>query len=157
MESPEHQEWRSRQQVSWPAIYKTGLGMGLFLFIFSGGTPWTSGGIVSSVMGRGLPWPWPLLIVAHFGLALLYMAIIAHIIYRFRVWMGVAIGLITALGLYAINYAILHGWSDPRDDGRALAAHIVLGLFGSAIYKAISTPRPQPSPGEVMDHEPRRA
>ena len=149
MESPEHQEWRARQRVSWPAIFKAGLGVGLFLFIFSGGTPWTSGGIVTGVMGRAMPWPWSLIILAHFGLSLGYMAIVAHIIYRFRVVSGIIVGLLVSVGLYAVNYAVLGGWSDHRDDGRALAAHIVFGLFASAIYKAISIPRPQRAPGEV--------
>jgi hypothetical protein len=149
MESPEHQEWRARQHVNWPAIFKCGLGVGLFLFIFSGGTPWTSGGIITGVMGRALPWPWPLIVVAHFGLCLGYMAVIAHIIYRFKVLKAIIVGLVTAMGLYAINYILLTGWSDHRDDGRALAAHIVFGLFASVVYKAISVPRPRRAAGEA--------
>src|SRR5512146_2534755 len=82
METAEHQEWRSRQHVSWPAIFKSGLAIGLLLFIFGGGTPWTGGAGMNEVMGRPVHWPWPLLIVAHFGLAWLYMTVIAHVIYR---------------------------------------------------------------------------
>jgi hypothetical protein len=147
METPEHQEWRSRQQVNWTAVAKSGLGMGLLLFIFAGGTPWTGASGLNQVMGRPLPWPWPTLLLAHFALAWLYMGVIAAAIYRLRVFSAILTGVVVALFLYGINFVIFAGLGSgmgDRGDARALAAHLTLGLLGSALYKALSVPPPEP-------------
>jgi hypothetical protein len=139
MNTFDQQEARSKHAISWPVVLKVGLGLGIYLFIFSGGAPWTGAGVGSAVLGRALPWPLPLIAVVHFGLCLLYTAAISAVIYRLSIWTGVAAGVATSLAIYGLTYPLfvtLRG-----DDGRAFAAHVVLGLFGSALYKALSVPR----------------
>ncbi|HEX8313202.1 MAG TPA: hypothetical protein VF614_17890, partial [Chthoniobacteraceae bacterium] len=109
METPEHQEYRARQRVSWSAIIKTTGVVGLVLFIMSGGGPWSTAGTMNVIMGRDVSLPWLVLALGHFAVALLYVFIIANVIYRFRVIMGIVVGLGVTLALYAVNYAIFRG------------------------------------------------
>jgi hypothetical protein len=140
MESIEHQEWRARHHLSWSAILKIGLGLGLYLFIFPGGTPWTGGGVANGVLGRSLTWPWAAIAFTHFALCMLYMVVIALAIYRLRLIPAVIVGLVIALALYGVTYLIFA--TGNAGDGRSLAAHIVFGLFSAVLYKAISVPPP---------------
>jgi hypothetical protein len=139
MNTFEKQELQAQKAVNWSAAIKTGLGMGLYLFIFAGGAPWLGAGAGNGVLGRAMGWPWGVMALAHFGLCVLYICIIAEVIYRFSTWIAIAIGTFTALGIYLVTYPFfaVHNVGDAR----ALAAHLVLGLFGSAIYKAISVPK----------------
>lgn len=148
METPEQQEARACRQVSWNAVIKTSLYMGAFLFIFSGGTPWTSGGVANGILGRAVPgMPWILVAIGHFVACFVCIAIIAHIIYPLRAWWaGVIVGGAVSLALYGVNYVFFA--SHDRGDLRAFGAHLILGLFGSAIYKAMSVPPPLQDPGE---------
>ena len=154
MESIEHQEWRARRAVNIPAALKVGAGVGVFLFIFSGGTPWTGGGTMNAVLGRPMPWPWPGIAAAHFGLCIGYMIVIASVVYRFKLISAIGAGLLTALGLFALNwltFTMTMGIGNDISNGRSLMAHIAFGLFGTVIYKAIAVPRPLRDDHDVDD------
>ena len=145
MESIEHQEMRARRAVNLSAALKVGAGVGAFLFLFSGGTPWTGGGTMNAVLGRPMPWPWFAILAAHFVLCLVYMVILANVVYRFKLIAAIGTGILTSLILFAINwgiFAMTMGYSQDIANGRALVAHVVFGLFGTVIYKAIAVPRP---------------
>ena len=146
MDTFEQQERIAKRRVSWPAIFKVGLGLGVYLFIFAGGTPWTGAGIANGVLGRAEPWPMPLVTIAHFSLCLVYMVILAHAIYRLNIWMAAFAGVAVGLVLYGVNYALFA--THNAGDGRALSAHIVFGLFGSVLYKALSVPRVKENQGK---------
>jgi hypothetical protein len=154
MESIEHQEMRARRAVNLGAALKVGAGLGVLLFVFSGGTPWTSGGTMNAVLGRPMPWPWFAVAAAHFGLCLAYMAVLANVIYRFKLIAAIGAGILTALGLFALNWGVfgmLMGFTEDVANGRALVAHIIFGLFGTVIYKAIAVPRPLKDDRDMID------
>lgn len=129
--------------------------MAILLFIFSGGTPWTSGGTMNAVLGRPMPWPWFAVAAAHFVLCIAYMIVIANVVYRFKLIAAIGAGILTALGLFAVNWAVFAmtlGFGSDIANGRALVAHVIFGLFGTVIYKAIAVPRPLRDAVAVADH-----
>jgi hypothetical protein len=149
METPDHQDWRSRQRISVPAILKKASGLGLYLFIFSGGTPWTSGGVARGVVGWTVAWPWALILVSHFALCFATVALMALAIYRLHWVVAVLVGPLVSLAVYAFTVP-LFALQQPSD-GRAFSAFLVLGLFGAAIYKALSVPPPHMSAQERQE------
>ncbi|HEV7866345.1 MAG TPA: hypothetical protein VGO90_01585 [Chthoniobacteraceae bacterium] len=144
METPEHQEWRSRQRISPRAIVTTALVAGLITFVFSGGAPWTTAGTMNSVMGRVVKWNFIALIVGHFAVALIYMGVIASAIYRFRVVTAIIVGVAVGFGLYGLNYVLFNtlGLQEQSPESRTIMTHVAFSLFSSVLYKAISVPRP---------------
>jgi hypothetical protein len=144
METPDHQEWRSRQQIHWPAVAKASLIAGAVVFFFSGGSPWSTAGTMNAIMGRDLPIAMLLLFVLHFLFAFVYGGIIAAIIYRLRLVLSLMAGLGTGLALYAVNFAIFHFLTIQMQspEARAFYVHVTFGLLVSAAYKALSVPKP---------------
>jgi hypothetical protein len=144
MESSAHQEWRARQQVDWRAIVKASMAAGGILFIMSGGSPWSTAGTMNAIMGRDLPLGFVTLLVLHLVTAFIYTAIIAHVIYRLRLLAALATGVVVALLLYGVNYAIFHALPVHMQspEGRAFLVHVAFGLMASAIYKGASVPSP---------------
>ncbi len=144
METPEQQVWRSRQQLSWPAVWKAAFGAGLMFYVLSGGAPWTSAGVMNSIMGRDVPGSLFLITVCHFALSFVYMFVIGTAIYRFQTPVAVPFGILVTLGLYAINLLVFRmgGMTMGSPEGRAVLVHLMFGLFGSLFYKALSVPRP---------------
>ena len=144
METPEHQEYRARQRVSWGAIIKTTGIAGLVLFIMSGGGPWSTAGTMNAIMGRDISLPIVVLALGHFAVALLYVFVMAQVIYRFRVIPGILACVGVVLGLYALNFAIFKGLgvAQQSPEMRTFFVHVSFGLFASAIYKALAVPKP---------------
>jgi hypothetical protein len=154
---------RARQAVNMQAAFKVGAGLGAFLFLFAGGTPWTSGGTMNAVLGRPMPWPWYAIFAVHFALCIVYMVVLANVVYRFKLIAAIGAGIFTSLVLYAfywVVFAMTMGYNHDIANGRALVAHVMFGLLGTAIYKAVSVPRPLPDDRDLMEeemaHSPRR-
>jgi hypothetical protein len=144
METPIHQEWRSRQQVSWKAISTVAFFVGIILFVMSGGSPWSTAGTMNAIMGRDLPLGMWTLLVLHLILSFIYVAVIAHVIYRLKLMSGIMVGLVVGMGLYAVNYVIFHSLSVQMQspEERALFVHVTFSLLASAGYKGAAVPRP---------------
>jgi hypothetical protein len=144
METTQHQEWRSRQRIDVGAVLKASIATGLLFFVLSGGSPWSTAGTMNAVMGRDLPLNLYLLAAFHFGLAIVYMFIIAAAIYRFRTPMAVPLGIAVGMALYAINFVIYSasGVSQKSPEFRPIMVHLMFALFASLIYKAMSVPKP---------------
>jgi hypothetical protein len=154
MESIEHQEWRARRAVNLSAALKVGAGLAVLLFVFAGGTPWTSGGTMNAVLGRPMPWPWLAVAATHFVLCVAYMFVIANVVYRFKLIAAIGAGLLTALALFAVNWGVfgmMMGFNSDIANGRALVAHLIFGLFGTVIYKAVAVPRPLQDDRDVVE------
>lgn len=102
---------------------------------------------MNAVMGRDIPMSLPLLVASHFGLALLYMFVIAAVIYRFKTVLAVPIGIGITLALYGANYLLFSafGVSMQSPEFRPFLVHFMFGLFGSLLYKAMSVPKPLPA------------
>ena len=147
METPEHQEWRSRQALSWPAVIKAGFGAGLMFFVLSGGAPWTTAGTMNGIMGRDVPGGMFLLTASHFALSWVYMFVIGSAIYRYRPPVAVPLGILVTMGLYALNLLVFRmgGMTMQSPEARAVLVHLMFGLFGSLFYKALSVPKPLPA------------
>jgi hypothetical protein len=144
METPQHQEWRSRQQVSARAVAQAAFCAGGILFIMSGGTPWSTAGTMNIVMGRDLPLGFFTLLLLHMALAYAYAWVIAFATYRLRIITAILAGVGAGMGLYVLNYAFFHGLSVQMQspEFRAFLVHFSFSLFATVIYKGASVPRP---------------
>lgn len=144
METPIHQEWRSRQQVNWKAISTVAFFVGMILFVMSGGSPWSTAGTMNAIMGRDLPLGLWTMLILHLALSFIYVTVIAHVIYRLKLMSGILAGLAVGMGLYAVNYVIFHGLSSQMQspEARALFVHFTFSLLASAGYKGAAVPRP---------------
>jgi hypothetical protein len=151
MESPEHQEWRARQRVRWAAIIKTALFAGLVLFLMSGGGPWSTAGTMNAIMGRDIPLNYILLALGHFAVSLIYVFILALVIFRFRLLSAIGVGVVVAAALYGVNFAIFRGLGvmQHSPESKTFFVHLVFGAIASALYKAFSVPRPIKTPAEA--------
>ncbi|MEI9895221.1 MAG: hypothetical protein WDN28_15355 [Chthoniobacter sp.] len=128
--------------------------VGGILFIMSGGSPWSTAGTMNAIMGAILPVGMFTLLVLHFALSFLYVAVIAHVIYRLRPMSGILVGVCTGLALYGVNFIVFHPLATQMQspEGRALFVHITFSLLASAAYKGGSVPRPfRGSRDEVLD------
>jgi hypothetical protein len=151
MESPQHQEWRARQRVRGMAIVKAGVFAGAVLFLMSGGGPWSTAGTMNVIMGRDVPLNYFLLALGHFAVSLIYVFVLAQVIYRFRLLPAIGVGVLVAIGLYAVNFAIFRGLGVPQHspESKTFFVHLVFGAIASALYKAFSVPRPIKPAGEA--------
>lgn len=144
MESPEHQEQRSRERVRPKAVVKAALLTGFVLFVMSGGGPWTTAGTMNAIMGRRVDTNILILALGHFAVAFIYMWVVAQAVYRWKLWTALGVGVAVGVALYLPNVLIFRGLGVPENtyEGRVVFVHLVYGLFGSALYKAFSVPRP---------------
>lgn len=151
METTEHQEWRSRQRLDVAAAIKAALISGLIFFIMSGGSPWSTAGTMNMVMGRDLPlgeggsWGrlW-MLAFGHFGVALVYMFIIAAVTHRLITPLAVPLGVLTGIALYGGNFVLFHalGFTMQSPESVTIFVHLVFSLTATLIFKAMSVPVP---------------
>lgn len=150
METPEHQELRSRQRVSGRAIVWAALTAGAITFIFSGGTPWSSTGTMNAAMGRAFPINFVLLGILHFALALIYAAALARACYRFTLVPAIFIGLLTGAVLYGVNFVAFQagGVEGKVPEIRVLITHLTFALFATVVYKGASVPKPRMDAGD---------
>ncbi|MHA3774300.1 hypothetical protein ACXR0O_22470 [Verrucomicrobiota bacterium sgz303538] len=102
---------------------------------------------MNAVMGRDIPMAFPLIILSHFGIALVYMFVMASVIYRFKTPVAVPIGIGIAIGLYFANFLLSRafGITMQSPEFRPFLVHFMFGLFGSLLYKAMSVPKPLPT------------
>jgi hypothetical protein len=152
METTEHQEWRSRQQLSIPAAIKAGLFCGVLFFIMSGGSPWSTAGTMNMIMGRDIPiaseasrfWS---LAFWHHALSLLYSFAIGFVVYRFRTPAAIPLGLLTGMALYGLNVFLFRalGLTMQSPEFVTWFVHLNFSLFATLIYKAMSVPKPLPA------------
>lgn len=99
---------------------------------------------MNAIMGRDLPLGMLPLVCLHFLLSFLYVTVIAHVIYRFRVMSGIIVGLGAGMGLYAVNYVVFHALPIQMQspEGRAFFVHVTFSLLASAAYKGAAVPQP---------------
>jgi hypothetical protein len=144
MESSEHQEWRSRQQLSVAAALKSAFVCGLVFFYMSGGSPWSSAGTMNMIMGRDIKTPFIVLALGHAAVSVVYTLIIAVVIYRLKTPLAVPMGILVGMGLYALNVLVFRsaGLTMQSPEFVTWFVHFVFSLFASLLYKAFSIPKP---------------
>src|SRR4051812_22409844 len=140
IESPEQQELRARARLRQKPMFVCALIVGAIVLVFPAG-PWMSHEASITAMGRILSKSWIVNIILHFTFAIVYGAIIAGVIYRFRVPGALCFGVLIGGLLYAANYvlfALALGYSS--NELHVCIEHIVFGLFFAAAYKGASVP-----------------
>jgi len=144
IESPEDQDRRARQMLNVKPVISCAAIIGAIIFVVPAGGPWMSQEAFISAMGRLVSHSWLVNFVGHFVLALVYGALTASIIYRFRLGPALIVSALVGLGLYAVNYglfAALLGYTSS--EVHVGIEHVVFCVLYAAIYKAASVPRPR--------------
>ena len=156
-----------RQLVDWRAAILSGLFAGVAFFLLQMaltalllGSPWVFARMTAAmVLGRGVlppPATFDLGIVAtafalHMVLSLAYASLIAYVIHRGGLVIGVVGGAALGLALYAINYwtfAHWFTWFLDLKSGIALLSHIVFGALAGGLYELLEVERFEPvAPG----------
>ena len=149
LESPEHQEMRSRRHVRYKAVVKSFLIAGtIFFIIFPQGSPWNATGptgLPDAIMGRQLGLPFIVTTLLHYFVAFVYTLILAFAIYRLRIFPAIMLGGGMGFVLYGLNFLLFRNFSgvDRGIEIDTLITHVVFCLVASAAYKALSVPRPR--------------
>jgi hypothetical protein len=148
---------RIRQIMDWRAAVIAGLVAGgltmllwmLLLTMTTGGTIWAPFHHVAAILlGEGALTPSQAIntqvvltgIVIHLFLAVIYALVLAFIIHRWGLVVGIIGGALFGLALYIINYytfTALYPWFFPLRSWIALVGHIVFGGLAGGIYEAL--------------------
>jgi hypothetical protein len=151
LETAEHQEWRSRQHLDMSAVIKATAGVGLIFFYMSGGSPWSTAGVMNMIMGRDFPIGFWGTLVGHFIVALIYTFVIGSVIYRLPTAAAIPSGILTGIALYAVNWLIFRsaGLTMFSPEYVTFFVHVMFSLFVSLAYKALSVPPPLRNHGRL--------
>ncbi len=79
-------------------------------------------------------------LIVHFGLSILFSLLIAFLIHRWGLWVGIFGGGLIGLGLYAINYytfTFFFPWFFPIRNWLMIVGHIIFGVVAGGVYEAL--------------------
>ena len=147
---------RFRQVVDWSAAFWAGIVSGL-LFLIANivlsaiqlGSPWIIFRILASVVmgSRVLPPPatfdlvsFLVGLVVHLILSVIFAGILAVIIHRWGLLVGVAGGAVFGLALYAINFytfSYFFPWFFAFKSWMMLVSHLLFGAAAGGVYEAL--------------------
>jgi len=142
--------------MDWRAAIWAGLVAGVVFLVIqmailagvTGGSPWVMLRMIAAmVMGQNvLPPPAtfdPVIAVValliHFVLSILFALLIAFVLHRWGMLVGIIGGALFGLALYAINYytfTLFFPWFFPMGNWVAVLAHIVFGAVAGGVYEA---------------------
>jgi hypothetical protein len=117
--------------------------------LVTGGSMWTPFHHTAAVLlGEGVLTPSQTLnpqvvltgVVVHLFLSVLYAIILAFIIHRWGLAVGIIGGLLFGLALYIINYytfTLLYPWFFPLRSWIALMGHLFFGAAAGGLYEAL--------------------
>jgi hypothetical protein len=143
METFEQQEKRARQRLRVAALVKAALIAGLITFVVPGG-PWMSYESGIATMGRVLSDSMWIAAVWQVAFALVYGWAIAVLIYSMPTVMGIVVGALMGVPLYALNYMVMrNGMGFQGNEVHAGIAHLMFCLLFSAMYRAMAVPVPR--------------
>lgn len=83
-------------------------------------------------------------LLVHFVLALIFGLILAAIIHEWELLVGIIVGALFGLALYAINYYTMNRffpWFYPIRNWLDITAHVLFGLTAGAIYELLEIER----------------
>lgn len=147
--------------VDWSAAVWAGIIAGaifmvlemLMVPIFLGGSPWGPPRMIGAIaMGRDvLPPPATFDIgvlmaamVVHFILSILFVLVLAWIVYRLGFGAALAVGAVFGLVLYLVNFygfTALFPWFAMARNWVSIFTHILFGLLAAWAYKALASRR----------------
>lgn len=148
---------RMRQLVDWRAAIYAGIIAGMFfLFLNWFITPLVIGGnlwmmvrlFASVVLGEQVlappatfaPLALLVALVLHFGLSIIYSLVIAYIIHRGGLLLGIIGGALLGLALYSINFYTLtffYPWFFAMRNPVFLVTHALFGAIAGGVYEAL--------------------
>ncbi|MDZ7266473.1 MAG: hypothetical protein ONB48_03630 [candidate division KSB1 bacterium] len=151
---------KMRQLVDWRAAWRAGLLSGLLCLAVNMlltsvyvGSPWVVIRLVASlVLGeRVLPPPatfdatvFVVALVVHLGLSLGYACLIAYVLHRWGLLVGIAGGAVLGLALYAINFytvSFFFPWFFPMRSWIMALSHALFGACAGGLYEAMEVER----------------
>lgn len=142
-------DWRSAVVAGLLAGALTMLLWVILLAITTGGSVWTPFHHVAAILlGQSVLTPSQTIdfrviltgTLIHLSLSVLYSVILAFIIHRWGLWVGIVGGAIFGLALYAINYytfTALYPWFFPLRGWIALVGHVFFGAMAGGIYEGL--------------------
>lgn len=150
-----------KQLIDWKAARWAGLGAGTLFYIlnlyltpsFNGGNEWIIMRLMASVVlgsqALAPPATFDFLIfltslAVTLGLALVFAGVIAYVVHRFGFWLGVGLGAILGLCLYAINFYSLtyfFPWFFAMNSPIMVFTHVVFGATAGGLYEALEIER----------------
>lgn len=148
---------KMRQVMDWRAAFWAGIAAGavflavqmVLLPLLTGGSPWVvPRRIAAIVLGEGvLPPPatfdFTILLVAvllHFFLSVIYALILAFIIHRWGLIVGILGGALFGLALYVVNFytfSLLFPWFFPIRSWIDVLSHVLFGAVAGGVYEAL--------------------
>ena len=152
-----HQGSRIRLIMDWRAAVIAGLVSGLLTMVLwmilltmtTGGSAWTPlHHIAAILLGEGVLAPsqsinWQVVITGlfiHLVLSIFYAVILAFIIHRWGLIIGILGGAMFGLAIYAINYytfSALFPWFFSLRSWIALVGHVFFGMMVGGIYESL--------------------
>ena len=150
----------TRQLVDWRAALIAGvvsgvvlLALEMFLMARAVGSPWVFPRLVAAiVLGKGvLPPPatiTPGILLAalaiHLPLSIAYACLIAFVLHRWGLLVGIVGGAALGLALYMINFGTtfaIFPWFAPMKSGISLWAHVAFGAVAGGTYELLEVER----------------
>ena len=147
---------KMRQVVDWSAAIWAGIVSGVIFLVINMiltaiyvGSPWVITRLIASiVMGEGvLPPPatfdpaiFVVSLIIHFLLSIIFACILAIILHRWGLLVGIIGGALFGLALYFINFytfSIIFPWFFPMRSWIMVLSHIVFGVLAGGIYEAL--------------------
>lgn len=162
---------RFRQIMDWRAAIIAGILAGaltmllwvILLALTTGGSVWAPFHHVAAILlGQSVLTPSQTInpqvvltgTVIHLFLSVLYSVILAFIIHRWGLWVGIIGGAFFGLALYVINYytfTTLYPWFFPLRGWIALVGHVFFGAAAGGIYEGLERDIYVVSEGPVSD------
>ena len=151
---------RMRQAMDTRAALRAGIVSGAFFLLASMaltwwaiGSPWVITRLVASlILGPGaLPPPATFTVgtavvalIVHFALSIGYAMLIAFVLHRWGMVVGIIGGAILGLAIFAINFytvSYLFPWFYPMRSWMLAASHALFGAMAGGIYEAMEIER----------------
>jgi hypothetical protein len=149
-----------RQLVDWRAAIIAGVCAGVVLLLLemvftsrAVGSPWVFvrmlGAVVLGPRVLAPPATFDALVFAcallvHIPLSIAFACLIAFVLHRWGLWVGVAGGAVLGLALYWINYGTVFNlvpWFAPMKSWFTLGAHVVFGAIAGGVYELLEVER----------------
>ncbi len=147
---------KMRQVVDWSAAVWAGLIAGTIFLLINMlltsiylGSPWVIVRLIASVlMGKGvLPPPatfdpaiFIVSLVVHIPLSILFSCLLAIILHRWGLFVGILGGALFGLALYLINFytfSLVFPWFFPMRSWIMALSHIIFGALAGGIYEGL--------------------
>jgi hypothetical protein len=164
--SREEQE-RYQRSHRWGAILGAALIAGGIIWLWPSGNPWTSFARPSGafIMGRPVSFEENTTLfsleampahLAHFGVAILYAAILLFAVFRLHSWRALLVGVLVGIGLYFVNLLAFWAFAPQFVVGRweinVIIAHVLFGGIAAGVIRGFLRPpmrldESKPNPG----------